>query len=172
MPPIKRSPTKKILVTAGIFAIPVAIVLAVVLSLSHHQPSHTNPPPAGSAFNASLPSPNLPQKERNKLELYMQAQLYSLKAGQERAKDPYTQPKPQNDVLSSFTNATVPNRPALSTPPSNSSPADYDQTITERLHKIYGALGQATQMPSARSPVSEMAAPSTPTSPQIERLEH
>lgn len=160
----------------AIFALP---AIAIVVAISALTRSHQLPAPksqAGSAFNTSLPNPNLPKGEKNKLEIYMQAQQDSLKQRMENSKDPYAQLSGNagGTLVPGKAGLTAPEPPHAS-PPSSSvgMPDDNDRKISERVQKIYAALGTPGQ--PANSDRSGMLAfsnpPSMEASPSIGRLE-
>lgn len=169
----KMPAPKKLLVAGGIFLIPAVIIIAAIVSLTHKTAKTTAKPGSGSAFNTALPSPNLPKGERNKLEIYMAAQQDSIKARQERAKDPYplSGPAVNAPVSSSFSGNSL-KMPA--SPSSLSIPADAnEQKVNERLQKIYAALGQSTGVSSpTNAPGTTTWSSTSPySSLQVDRLE-
>jgi len=173
MPPTSRLPhPKKILTAAGIFLVPAVIIVVVIASLTHRKPNLPAKPTAGSAFNRALPSPNLPKGGQNKLEIYMKAQQDSLKARQERGRDPYTQPgtnlgNPAGTGLPLTEGGSARPAPSLVTTPDIN-----EQKVNERLQKIYAALGQSSASAPPAGGASATASPAWfPASPQTERLE-
>ena len=171
-PTSKMPPPKKMLVAAGIFLIPTIIVILVIVSLTHRTQKPSVKPTAGNAFNTALPSPNLPKGEQNKLEIYMKAQQDSIKAKQERAKDPYSQPgtnieNPAATVLPLAGGRTASSSLSPVTPPDAN-----EQKVNERLQKIYAALGQASpSTPPSMSNPTPWSTVSSGSSPQVDRLE-
>lgn len=175
-PTAQKSQKKKLLTAAGIFALPVIAILVAVMALMGR---HAKPAPKakdGSAFNTSLPSPNLPKGEKNKLEIYMQAQEDSLKKRQERAKDPFIE-MPADASGSPFSGKAPSGSGGFSrtTPVNAPSPTwqdDNDKKVSEKLQKIYAALGApAAAMGSDHGSSSFEPTPTTGPSPQVARLE-
>ncbi|HVU97742.1 MAG TPA: conjugative transposon protein TraM [Puia sp.] len=171
------SPKKRLLAAAAIFCLPVlVIIVAVSALLSHHKTSAKTG--TNSAFNTNLPSPNLPKGEKNKLEIYMQAQQDSIKQRQERAKDPYVGattdptasglPKPPVAIMPAFHSSGGDGNPVY-------SPESNDRKVAERLQKIYAALGSSTAGTAGDRSFSPGSAPSQPPAasaelPRLERL--
>jgi len=160
----------------GIFALPaIAIVVAIAaLTRSHHPPASKTQ--AGSAFNTSLPNPSLPKVEKNKLEIYMQAQQDSLKQRMETSKDPYAQlaANPAGPVLPGKAGLSS-SEPLHASPPSGEigMPDDNDRKISERVQKIYAAIGTPDR-PVTSDHAGTIAFSNPPlleASPSIARLE-
>lgn len=180
MPPsLQPNKKKRLFVAVGIFCLPVIALSVAIVGLWHPHNAATTKATAGSAFNTTMPSPNLKETEKNKLQLYMEAEADSLKRSQDRQKDPYATPAAA--VGTASLPATHPGvlspLPTLPATPAHgvvSSPfADNtDQQVADRLQKIYAALGHpgssAADHPAASTPSRE-APPNT--SVDLNRLE-
>lgn len=181
MPTSTTSPSKKkrLLTAVAIFTLPALVLVVAVAALVKGHAKTTAKPSTSSAFNTSMPTPNLPKGEKNKLEIYMQAQQDSIKQRQERAKDPYVGSLPGYDTAA-LPGKTIPS-PALSSHSplaGSSTPLPFDENekkVTERLQKIYAALGAAQNTPTAERPGETLAespaslAPSADV-PRLEKL--
>ena len=62
-PTPSQVPKKKKLIGILIFIVPLAIIIALVISLAGRHKKPQPATPAGSAFNTAMPSPNLPKKD-------------------------------------------------------------------------------------------------------------
>ncbi|WP_188930157.1 conjugative transposon protein TraM [Puia dinghuensis] len=165
------------LVAAGLFLVPVAIVSAIIVLLLHPHKTQVSKLTPGSAFNTELPSPNVPTGEKNKLEIYMKAEQDSIKQNQERAKDPYSK-----DQASTATPTQSPVKtPGFLQPQviSNRAPAglpatpeENERKVNDRLQRIYSAIGSPGAADAERkSPYALPSYPTTDQSPQIAKLE-
>ena len=167
---------KRLLNAAGIFALPVIAVIIAVISLTTGHKKPTDKAKTQAGFNTSLPAPNLPKDDKNKLEVYMQAQLDSTKLLQEAAKDPYigkrtssptTQTSPGKPGDLSLSSAIRPGLGVVTTPFED----DNEKKVNDRLQKIYAALGsQAEQSGDHSLPSMPPTGPAV-ASPEISRLE-
>ena len=139
------SKKKRLLIAGLIFSLPlIAIAIAVVSLL----PSSKTPPviaSTSSAFNTKLPDPNLKKGEKNKLEIYMQAQQDSLKRKQEVDHDPLTSkttvtiPIPATGLKNSVTDPF--SRPHSVGPPTMTEIQDpNEKKVNDHLQKLYAAL--------------------------------
>jgi len=132
-----------------------------------------------SALNTQLPPPDLPVKQKNKLETYMEAAQDSARKEAEWKRDPNS--KQFNDPA--FLKV---NRPSRNTLEKHSLPAaasvreqgtmdPNERKVNERLQKLYEALDQAGKDgKKGKAPVeSSITAigPVTTPSPETERLE-
>lgn len=174
-PPITKK--KRLLVAAGIFVLPVVVICILLAGLLYPSKKQVANRPNGSAFNTELPSPNLPKGEKNKLEIYMQAREDSIKQSEERAKDPYasntlsqTPPpglpaKPGNPIAL----AGHDNRSEVVTSPFQDN---NEKKVTERLQKIYAALGnQGTTEPDRKMPTPPPALSHPEQATEVDKLE-
>lgn len=166
-----RSP-KKLMVAAGIFLVPIAVLAMVIVALTNRHAKQPVPSTAGSGFNTQLPSPNLPKKERNKLEIYMQAQQDSLKAHQAETNDPFTQSRENPPAPPSTAYKAPAGRSVFSPVPANGAPDENERKVNDRLQKIYAALGQVPGNSAPQPSVHFNPLPDSSTgTPQIDRLE-
>jgi hypothetical protein len=160
------SKKKRLMIAAALFALPLIAIAVAFFGLmnSHKKPvARTR---SGSAFNTEVPDANLPKNEKNKLEIYMQAEQDSIKRSQERSKDPYGLNRPKEAALPAFTSPPGPSLPqqnphiGVVTSPFQD---DNDKKVTDRLQKLYAAL--------SNSPASEVARPfgsNSPITPPVE----
>lgn len=173
-PELQKSKGKRLLIAAAIFVLPViAIIYALTLLLHPHQKDAAKVP-AGSAFNTAFPAPNLPTKEKNKLELYMQAQEDSTQKQQERQKDLLSNAGGQPSAAGQ--NAAAPDgfgsfnsHPGVVTSPFQD---DNSKKVTDRLAKIYAALGNSENTEASRKmPESPQPSMTADGEAQIARLQ-
>lgn len=165
------------LVAAGLFLVPVAIVSAIIVLLLHPHKNQVSKQSPGSAFNTELPSPNMPSGEKNKLEIYMKAEMDSIKQNQERAKDPYSK---DQDSTTRPTHPPVKGTgflqpPAISNRVSGGLPAtpeENERKVNDRLQRIYNAIGGPGATGAERkSPYALPSNPAAEESPQVAKLE-
>jgi conjugative transposon TraM protein len=139
---------KKMLVAAAIFVLPLAVIVGLILSLTNRPSKAAPAKAAGSAFNTSMPSPNLPSATKNKLEIYMQAEQDSIRTHQLQDKDPYAlrldtpsakmSPPPQiGSVAAVGPKATFP------VPARTVTADDNEKKVQDGLQRLYAALGQS-----------------------------
>src|SRR6185312_17138801 len=179
MQPKTQIPKKKrLLVAAIIFVVP-AIVIGVLLAglvLRHKKAQLTAT--TTSAFSTDHPSPTLPNKEKNKLQIYMEAEQDSIRQSQARAKDP-NEISIQNDssekpisVISSLTPRSASIKPS-GLPRVSSTVLDQDEKkVNDRLQKIYAALGGPGSAESPTKPLnSTEQAAADPGSSDIWKLQ-
>lgn len=140
------SPKKsKLLVTLFIFLLPALVIIGFAYAFFHKANQQGPALAENSAFNTRLPAPNLPKDEKNKLELYMQAQADSLKRKQERDNDPNVTPSTNGESLHSF--AKTPDSLAHSDAQGNhgiTAPTNQDVNeakVNDRMKKLYAVLG-------------------------------
>ncbi len=168
---------KRLLVAAGLFLVPVAIVSAILVLLIHPHQKQVPKTAQGSAFNTELPSPNVPKGEKNKLEIYMKAQQDSIKQNEERVKDPYSK-----NETAPFTPPGLPIKtgglfqlPGTGnrTPPGlPATPEENERKVNERVQRIYSAIGNppATET-DQKNPFMQPSDPLAEQSPQVAKLE-
>jgi conjugative transposon TraM protein len=171
---------KRLLVALGIFALPVIMVVIVLFSLFHSKKKGISKTNGSSVFNTEMPSPNLPSKEMNKLEIYAQAEQDSIKKSKEQFKDPYATPSaPQTPVsqIQSLPGATTPlsgfktsaDRSGVVTSPFEDS---NDKMVTDRLQKLYSILGKGSSAPLDNSQTVSGPQVLPEGSKEIAQLEH
>lgn len=139
---------KRLLALSAIFGLPIIAVIVLIVSLTSGHKKNTQKASPGSAFNTTLPSPNLPNTEKNKLEIYMQAQQDSLKRKEAKAKDPYANDSSLN--LTTHLNSSKQIDPTHSTiqfprqgPPATEFQDDNEKKVNDRIKQIYAALGRS-----------------------------
>lgn len=132
-----------------------------------------------SALNTQLPPPDLPVKQKNKLETYMEAAQDSARKQAEWKRDPNS--KQFNDPAPLTVNRSSKNTPEKHSRTSATSVREQDgmdsneRKVNERLQKLYEALNQSkkvakTDTPPSLSPICQ-AGPITLPSTETERLE-
>jgi len=99
----KLKSKKNLLVAAGIFSLPVIAIVALLLNIMQRSEGGNPKTKEASQFNTHLPSPNLPKTDKNKLEIYMQAQEDSLRHKREMENDPNVNPKTTTNPVQPFT---------------------------------------------------------------------
>jgi conjugative transposon TraM protein len=174
--PSIRTKKQKILILLPLFMICVAgLIFAAVNIGKKKAPAATTKSQAKSAFNTKLPSPDLPVKEKNKLEIYMEAAKDSARKKAEWEKDPNN--KRMYDPGPMATAKPVKVRPRVrselpGTQVLSSGSADPNvNNVNDRLQKLYAALNQSgTGAKLLKSP-AEVAANLPATNPEAERLE-
>ena len=162
-----------------IFGIPllVGIIVAIFLFRNHESSAKIAAKPTG--FNMNLPSPNLPSKAKDKLQLYQDAEMDSLKRKQEREKDPYAgqtkgydpMPPDYHPAKTPPSKAAVQNAPAE--PATNAFQDPNEKKVSDRLQKLYALIqGSSSQLSDAKSPDDATGASKLPgASPEMERLQ-
>jgi conjugative transposon TraM protein len=179
--PTTAQPNKKkrLLVAAAIFCLPVIALSVAIVGLWHSHKPNPAPTTNGSVFNTEMPSPNLQKTEKNKLQLYMQAEADSLKRSQDQQKDTYATPTATSvtPAGASTQGGILPASPALPLAPGRNAVAspfadNTDKQVSQRLEKIYAALGSTGSrgMDPGFSPAPPREI-STAPSPDMAKLE-
>ena len=153
----KKKKRQKFLIVLPLFIILVAgLFFGGVSILKKKAPEGEQKQPAKSAFNTKLPSPDLPAKEKNKLEIYMEAAKDSARKKAEWDKDPnnkrFYDPGP---VVEGKRTAKrfVAQSPKSGTGLSNASIIDpNEKKVNDRLQKLYAALNQSATGEKAGKP--------------------
>jgi conjugative transposon TraM protein len=147
-PQDKKRTKQKFLIVLPLFLIGLAgLIFAGINILKTNAPTPDTKAIAGkSAFNTKLPAPNLPAQEKNKLEVYMQADKDSASKKSDWEKDALNQRlyDPGPDAANKPTGRPVITKTGKS-PLSVSSPAIIDSNekkVNDRLQKLYAALNQ------------------------------
>lgn len=177
--PVKRTKKQKLLILLPVFLIGIAGLIFAGINLLKTTPDSPPKTETKSALNTHLPSPELPVKQKNKLEIYMEAARDSAKRQAEWEKDPnskrfYDPAPPEVAKLGEHTH--VGHAKARIDPSSSTDNMDpNEKKVNDRLQKLYTALDQSNtttkqeKIPMVKS-VSSLEAVS-PTSPETERLE-
>jgi conjugative transposon TraM protein len=165
---------KKLLMAAAIFMLPVIAIGWIIYSF-FHKPLKQAPVSGGaSAFNAQLPAPIIPKQDKNKLQLYVEAQQDSLKLKQARAKDPYMNQKTGIPTIPFDPKAPYQAAGAYSAPDARGSSYEdpNEKKINDHLQKLYAALN-ATGSPDGASRFTIPGGASLPdiSSPQTAKME-
>jgi len=142
----KNSKKRKFLLLIPIALLPVIGLLLWSLISSQKRPDK-NGQASQNAFNDKLPSANLSESGKNKLEIYMQAQKDSAKIKEQEEKDPYAKrlfdPAPPDAGLSNEVPFITHEK---KTPVWRESPVDQNvKKVNDRLEKIYTALNNKSQ---------------------------
>lgn len=180
-PQDKKKRKQKLLIVLPLFIIGLAgLIFAGINILKAKAPAPDSKPVAGkSAFNTKLPAPNLPAQEKNKLEIYMQADKDSASKKSEWEKDalnkrlydpgPDADPKPTGRPGIAKTG-----RPSLSVSPPAITDSN-EKKVNDRLQKLYAALNQpvATEKQDKHPVGDDLPGPGLTglTNPEITRLE-
>jgi len=170
----QASAKKKLFITLAIFLLPVIFVIVAIALLLKPPKSKTGQAGAATGFNKTLPEPNLPKDQKNKLEIYMEAQADSIKLQEERKKDPYSADTiptaPKTPVFTTTVPASKPFH--TSTLPASPYEDPNEKRVNDQLKKLYQALAPGSgQDPDKGS--SPMSGPSIPTlgNPQTAQLQ-
>lgn len=138
---------KKWLMAIAFFCIPVALVVWTILMYTKPKPTANTQKPGFSAFNTKLPDPKLDDKQKNKLELYLQAEQDSIKRSEELKKDPNMNPSGlslKTPGPSMFKTDYDKKYTGLK-PPNNFSSIDpNEKKVNDGLQKLYALMHQTT----------------------------
>jgi conjugative transposon TraM protein len=147
MPSTPNTKKKRLLVALLIFGLPALLIVAVVLSLLHSHPANDASTSTAHGFNPHMPSPNLKQVEKNKLEVYLDAEKDSLRRQQQLHEDPYAKAASATGrpVDSPAKAAHITHRPAQleSIPTIDSN----EQKVNEHLARLYAVLHNSPASP-------------------------
>lgn len=176
---MRRTKKQKMLILLPIFLIGIAGLIFAGINLIKKPPQAAPPQTTKSALNKQLPPPELPVKQKNKLETYMEAARDSAKRQAEWEKDPnskrFYDPAPSNPAF--------PSKKMLSRRNKVNMPSVQDQTImdpnekkvNDRLEKLYAALNQPSKTGktdnSHVAPNTTLLPSTSSPSPETERLE-
>ncbi len=174
--PSVRTKKQKILILLPVFVIGIAgLILAVVNIGKKNNPDTTGKVEAKSAFNTKLPSPDMPVKEKTKLEIYMEAAKDSARKKAEWENDPYHKrfydPAPPTTGktvnVESHARSDEKRKPIL---PTESVDPNVNK-VNDRLQKLYAALDQTGSQNQGKTATDLPAALPTDHS-EAERLEN
>lgn len=170
-----RTKKQKILILLPIFLIGIGGLILLAVNLGKKKAPEMAPPSAKSAFNPKFPSPDLPVKEKNKLEIYMEAAKDSARKKDEWEKDPNS--KRFYDTAPSAMSKPVKIRPRVGSelpgmPVLSTESADPNvNKVNDRLQKLYAALNQSgTSQKQGKTP-AKVSSNLPATNPEAERLE-
>jgi conjugative transposon TraM protein len=175
MTPSKISKKKKLLIVA---AIPLAVTIIVALlfgarSIGKSMAKGYVSDSLKNAFNRQLPSANLSDAGKNKLEIYMQAQKDSLAKLQLEAKDPYAKEllQPSPTQTNPYADRMLPEGALTGNQPVNKRDLT-EQKVNQRIEQLYALIKtpEPTKMP-AEIPMHTPTAFPDPTSRTIEQLQ-
>jgi conjugative transposon TraM protein len=181
MPPTSDvNKKKRLLVALGIFALPVMLISLVIFALFHAKKKETTKADGNSAFNTEMPSPNLPKREMNKLEVYAQAEQDSIKRSKEQGNNPDPaaslpqSPASQSPALPGATVAGQGFKNPMDKPGVVNSPFEdpNDKMVTDRLQKLYAALGKGSTTTLGSRETASGPELLPPGSKEIAQLEH
>lgn len=167
---------KRLLAALIIFGLPALVIIGVVVSLYHPHSNANTSTSKKDAFNPRMPAPNLKEREKSKLEVYLDAKKDSIRRQQLLHNDPYT--KNTNSTASLIDSlgkkAGTGRQPAW--PGAVSIVDSNERKVNEHLARLYNALhngptatGEAgvSNAPSGQSPLSSPY--STSVSPLSDR---
>jgi hypothetical protein len=163
MPSPANTKKKRFLVAVVIFGLPALLIVGVVFSLYHPHAQAEVSSQKGNAFNPRMPAPNLKQIEKNKLEVYLDAEKDSLRRQQHLHEDPYA--KAASSGLSIDSSArTVRANPrsgsAVPIPVGDSN----ERKVNEHLARLYAALHNAPAAPAGAAVYTTPFPGQSPTS--------
>jgi conjugative transposon TraM protein len=180
-PQDKNKRKQKLLVALPLFVIGLAGLIVGGINIMGKRPAQQDVKNGmtKSAFNTKLPAPNLPGKDKNKLEIYMEADKDSAHKKAEWENDPNSKrlydPAPPTEPKRTD-NRPVPNsgksNPSL---PSSEITDPNEKKVNERLQKLYAVLNQSANQEKqekgqAPSLTTEQREPGQPD-PETARLE-
>ncbi len=139
----KQAKKKRLVAALVIFGLPALLILGVVLSLYHPRSTTETSSGKKDAFNSRMPAPNLKEREKNKLEVYLDAEKDSIRRQQLLHNDPYA--KSANSSIPGFDSAEkkvgAARQPAW---PGAVSPVDStERKVNEHLARLYNVLHNA-----------------------------
>jgi len=170
-----RTKKQKILVLLPVLVIGIAGLIFFAVNIGKKKTPETAPTTTKSAFNSKFPSPDLPVKEKNKLEIYMEAAKDSARKKAEWEKDPnskrFYDPAPQAMTTPvkarSVTRSDVTRTPGLS-----AEIADPNvNKVNDRIQKLYAALNQSGSGQKQPKIASEAPTDLPASNPETQRLE-
>jgi len=174
---IQRTKKQKLLILLPIFLIGIAGLIFACINIMKKPPKIAPDNATKSALNKKLPSPELPVKQKNKLETYMEAARDSARKQAEWEKDPnskrFYDPAPSTVGYSS--RKALPKRSkSTASPRQDTTVMDpNEKKVNERLEELYAALDQSAKTRKMdKTPSALSANPlATVSSPETERLE-
>jgi conjugative transposon TraM protein len=146
----KRKKKQKLLIVFPLFVILIAGLLIGLVNITKKKAPEPDPKATTkSAFNTNLPAPDLPTKEKNKLEVYMEAAKDSAQKKAEWERDPnnkrFYDPGPttagEKQPATKPVAAGSTSRVKL---PVTESTDPNEKKVNDRLAKLYAALNQST----------------------------
>jgi conjugative transposon TraM protein len=110
------------------------------------------------AFNSKLPAANLKDAEKNKLEIYMEAQQDSVRRKEAMDKDPYEKGLFNADAADGKKEKPLPQPNTLKiSAPVFGNVDNNEKKVSDRLEKLYSALNKNTEV--TKSPQAQPAFP-------------
>ncbi|HVU96797.1 MAG TPA: conjugative transposon protein TraM [Puia sp.] len=171
----KQSKKKRLLAALIIFGLPALVILGVVFSLYHPHAATEASMGKKDAFNPRMPAPNLKEREKNKLEVYLDAEKDSVRRQQLLHSDPYAKNSSSTTSLidSPGKKAGVAGQPAW---PAAVSPVDsIERKVNEHLARLYNVLHNAAPAAGEEgayiAPASGQSALSSPCSTSASPLD-
>ena len=171
-----RTTKQKILVLLPVFLIAIAgVFLAATYLGKKTVPETAQKPEAKSAFNTKLPSPDLPKKEKNKLEIYMEAARDSARKKAEWEKDPSNKrrydPAPPAATRHSRSWPDPKGKQPGTTVSYLASGDPNVNKVNDRLQRLYSVLNQSgASQKQTKGPI-DLPTNLPATNPETERLE-
>jgi conjugative transposon TraM protein len=177
----KRKRKQKFLIALPLFLILIAGLFFGGLSILKKKAPEAEPKTATkSAFNTKLPAPDLPAKEKNKLEIYMEAEKDSAKRKDEWDKDPnskrFYDPGPTTAIKQPGKFRVTSSPKSTVTGPATGMTDPNEKKVNDRLQKLYAALNQSASVEKQNKlPASDGGPAQGPigqSSPQTAQLEN
>jgi conjugative transposon TraM protein len=141
----QNNPNKKqkLLMALPIFLLPAIVIIILIFSLKKPA-SSSGQIPQKDAFNANLPAPSLHKEEKNKLDIYLQADRDSLKHKELVEKDPYAKqwfnPLPPDDKSREDTLFRRSLSRRYASPNGINTADSNEKKVSDRLQKLYALI--------------------------------
>jgi len=145
----KRKKKQKLLIVLPLFVILVTGLIIGLVNITKKKAPEPDPKATTkSAFNTKLPAPDLPVKDKNKLEVYMEAAKDSAQKKAEWERDPnnkrFYDPGPPTAGEKQPANKTVAAGTSRGTLPVAESTDPNEKKVNDQLARLYAALNQPT----------------------------
>jgi conjugative transposon TraM protein len=150
-----KSNRKKLIIALPLFFLPLGIIIYLVSTLFGGKGNDHAKPTSVNAFNSKLPSAKIELTEKNKLQLYLEAERDSVKRNEQIANDPNIRKLYDPGAIDQ--NAFSPSPPvpggsqSVQTAPSFKTDQN-ERKVDDRLKKLYSILNQ--QSPAGTAPES------------------
>jgi conjugative transposon TraM protein len=157
----KMKKKQKLLIALPLFLILIAGLFFGGVSILKKRTPEAEPKTATkSAFNTKLPAPDLPAKDKNKLEIYMEAEKDSAKKKDEWDKDPnskkFYDPGSTTEVKKPGKFRVTPSPKSTVSGPATDVIDPNEKKVNDRLQKLYAALNRsATGERQGKQPVMD-----------------
>jgi conjugative transposon TraM protein len=148
-----RTKKQKLLLLIPLFLIPIGIITYLIMSLSGKKDDKQTKPVIQNGFNKKLPEPNLNKREKNKLEIYLDAENDSLKRKEQEANDPnikrFYDPGPDDSKTLIAPPSTNPEISKSLSPGKALDPNE--KKVRDKLQKLYEAMNSSSLPGSANN---------------------